>query len=296
MRTWRIVLALPLLVVATGVVRTRVTAPRAAAGEDPGGGANTRWRHDPIWDDGKAEFSAYEIVWRRYGNLYEGSALLVLVKEPWAPELNVKADRPRTNGFDVLKLNHIRDVTTGIYTYHQMASVYLRRDSGALVKLAATSSEACGVSTALVVGGRLETHSYFDGDADRSIPYPEGVVPEDGLPAFLRDYVNGQPPPALEVFPLLLMGRYSRLEPRRYTVERRDLDVEVPAGRYAAVEISLHDGDDRLEYVFDAAHPFRLLRFRRSDGTEYRLTKSERISYWRMHDPGDDAWFPESVR
>ena len=32
---------------------------------------------------------------------------------------------------------NIRDVETGIYTYHQMASVYTRRDSGALRKIAA---------------------------------------------------------------------------------------------------------------------------------------------------------------
>ena len=30
-------------------------------------------------------------------------ALLVLVKEPWAPDLDVKADTPRRDGFDVLK-------------------------------------------------------------------------------------------------------------------------------------------------------------------------------------------------
>ena len=44
----------------------------------------------------------------------------------------------------------------------QMASVFLRRDSGAVRKVAATSSEACGVSTAEVARGRLETRSYFD--------------------------------------------------------------------------------------------------------------------------------------
>ena len=57
----------------------------------------------------------------------------------------------------------MRDVPTGIYTYHQMASVFLRRDSGELRKLSVMSSEGCGISTAHMVGGELETRSYFDG-------------------------------------------------------------------------------------------------------------------------------------
>src|SRR5688500_12946391 len=100
--------------------------PIAAVAGDPS------WRRSPLWDDGKAEYCAYDVTWARYGHHFDGRALLVLVKEPWAPDLEVKADTPRKDGFDVLKLNHIRDVQTGIYTYHQMASVYTRRDSGAL--------------------------------------------------------------------------------------------------------------------------------------------------------------------
>ena len=86
------------------------------------------------------------MVWSRYGHRFDGRALLILVKEPWAPNLDVKADRPRGDGFEVMKLNHVRDVATGIYTYHQMASVYTRRDSGALQKIAATSSEQSPVA------------------------------------------------------------------------------------------------------------------------------------------------------
>jgi hypothetical protein len=269
----------------------------AAFAAEPGGEPDPGWRHDPIWDDGAAEFAAYEVTWRRYGTLYDGAALLVLVKEPWAPDLHVKADRPRRDGYDVLKLNHVRDVATGIYMYHQMASVYVRRDSGALVKMATTSSEACGVSSALLVDGRLETHSYFDGEADRSMTFPEGVIPEDGLPALLRDYVRGRPPHTLDVFPLLLMGRYSRLEPVRYAVARHEVkSIEVPAGRFSGVEIELRAGDERLRYIFDEAPPHQLLLFKQSNGTEYRLSKSERIPYWQMHNPGDEAWWPELMR
>jgi hypothetical protein len=246
------------------------------------------WRRSILWDDGNAEFCAYEVTWARYGHHFDGRALLIVVKEPWTPDLNVKADKPRQDGFDVLKLNHVRDVPTGIYTYHQMASVFVRRDSGALQKIAAISSEACGVSSAEMVGGRLETRSYFDGQGDRSRKYPAGVLPEDGLPASLRDYVAGRPPESLLIFPSLMAGRFPELEPATYEVKKQ----EVADG----VEIRLTSGPSVLTYTFAKEPPYHLRRFEREDGTAYRLAKCERIPYWEMHDPGKEAWLPERVR
>lgn len=259
-------------------------APLARSGAAPAGG-DAAWRRSPLWDDGKAEFCAYGITWARYGRHYEGSALLILVKEPWAPDLDVKADTPRKNGFDVLKLNHVRDVPTGIYTYHQMASVYTRRDSGAVQKIAATSSEACGVSTAQMTRGRLQTRSYFDGQGDRSTPWPSDVLPEDGLPASLRDFVAGPAPASVEVFPSLLAGRLPKLEPTSYRVERR----EAANG----VEIRLMAGPSVLTYLFEREPPHRLVRFEREDGTVYRLEKCERLPYWEMNGPGGEGWLPK---
>jgi hypothetical protein len=257
-------------------------APRAEVVPDPG--ADSSWRRAPLWDDGKAEFCVYDVTWARYGHHFDGRALLILVKEPWAPDLNVKADTPRPDGFDVLKLNHVRDVPTGIYTYHQMASIFMRRDSGALQKIAATSSEACGISAAEMIGGRLETRSYFDGQGDRSMAYPSSALPEDGLPASLRDYVAGRPPVTLRVFPSLLMGRFSKLESATYRVAKKVTSE--------GVEIRLTSGPSVLTYTFAKEAPYHLLRFEREDGTTYRLAKCDRIVYWEMHAPGDEAWLP----
>ena len=285
--------ALILLILAVWAIRSdggreegsASAAPRVAPAGDPA------WRRSPLWDDGNAEVCAYQVTWARYGHHYPGRALLILVKEPWAPDLNVKADNPRRDSFDVLKLNHVRDVPTGIYTYHQMASLFTRRDSGALQKLAATSSEACGISTAEMVGGRLDTRSYFDGQGDRSTPWPAGALPEDGLPASLRDYVAGPAPAALEIFPSLLAGRFADLKPAAYQVEKK----EVADG----VEIRLTSGapiSSALTYTFSKREPYALLRFEREDGTVYRMAKCERIPYWKMHDPGGEAWLPEGTR
>jgi hypothetical protein len=266
--------------------QARAAAPGPPA--SPASPGDAAWRRDSLWDDGKAEFCAYHATWARYGRTYDGRALLILVKEPWNDRLDVKADDPAAAAFDVLKLNHVRDVPTGIYTYHQMASVFLRRDSGALRKVAATSAEACGVSTAEVARGHLETRSYFDGQGDRSLAWPAGAVPEDGLPAILRDYVAAPAPKTLSVFPSLMQSRFPELAPAVWSVEKRSAE--------ASVELRLSRGDEWLAYTFDLAAPHRLLRFERNDGTVYALAKCERIPYWKMHDPGDEAWLPDAVR
>jgi hypothetical protein len=249
------------------------------------------WRRAPLWDDGKAELCAYEVSWAHYGHVYKGRALLVLVKEPWNPALDVKADHPGRDSFEVLKLNHVRDVPTGIYTYHQMASVFWRRDSGKLQKLAATSSEACGISFAEMTRGSLQTHSYFDGQGDRTRSWPELAWPEDGLPAALRTFVTGILPDRLDVFPSLLAGRYADLAPRTYSLERRQA-----AAAGEGVELRLTSGASKLTYTFETEPPHRLRRFEREDGTAYRLAKCGRIAYWDMHNPGDEAWLPAALR
>ena len=259
--------------------------------------AESSWRHSVVWDDGNAEFCVYELDWRRYGELYPGRALSVLVKEPWAPELEVKADAPRPGGFEVLKLNFIRDVPTGIYTYHQMASAFLRRDNGALRKLTTSSAEGCGISTAEMTAGTLRASSYFDGQGERRLPWPEGAVAEDALPAVLRDWVTGELPPAIEVFPSLLAGRFPELAAGEWRLTRRAVEaVELPAGVFSGVELRLSRGADWSTYLFAAEPPHQLLRLRRGDGSDYRLAKCERIPYWRMSRPGGESWLPASVR
>jgi hypothetical protein len=291
------VAALLLLMLAIWAIRSDSGHDGYVSAAPLAGGGDPAWRRSPMWDDGKAEVCAYQVTWVHYGRRYDGRALLVLVKEPWAPDLEVKADSPRPDGFDVLKLNHVRDVPTGVYTYHQMASLYTRRDSGALQKLAASSSEACGLTTAEMVDGRLATRSYFDGQGDRTTHWPAGALAEDGLPASLRDYVAGRPPASLEVFPSLLAAKLPELRPAAYRVEKREVPaVETPAGTAPGVEIRLTRGPSRLAYTFDREPPYRLLRFEREDGTAYRLAKCERIPYWQMSRPGDEAWLPPSVR
>ena len=267
-----------------------------AGGESAARSASESWRALPLWDDGNAEFCAYEVDWRRYGDLFPGRALMILVKEPWAPDLEVKADRPRDDGFDVLKLNHVREVATGIYTYHQTASVFLRRDDGSLRKLSVTSSEGCGISTAHMVEGEINTRSYFDGQGEATTAWPEGALAEDGLAAALRDYVTGELPRSLEVVPSFMSGRLPAAAARSWRLTRGAGERAGPDGPIAVAELRLEAGDRWLSFAFDRRPPHVLVHHRASDGTEYRLAKCERIAYWSMNGKGGEQWLPEAVR
>lgn len=278
-----------------------ITTENSVSAVPPGGRGDAAWRLDPVWDDGRAEVCAYRVVWPRYGEERQGSALLILVKEPWAPDLAVKADTPRADGFEVLKLNHVRDVRTGIYEYHQMASVFLDRRRGGLVKMSTTSSEACGITTGEVVDGRLSTRSYFDGQGAREAAYPGGL-PDDGLPALLRELIAGEAPREIEVFPSLLAARLPELEPRRWRLARRAVEAEGAAGvggegaTVAAVELLLTSGDEQRRYVFARESPHPLLEYTASDGTSYRVARCERLAYWQRNRPGDEEWLPPDLR
>lgn len=285
---------------ALAVVVWALAAADAASAVPPATGDGA-WRLDALWDDGRAEVCAYRVVWPRYGAERTGSALLVLVKEPWAPDLDVKADTPRDDGFEVLKLNHVRDVRTGVYEYHQMASVFLDRRRGGLVKLAATSSEACGITTAEVVDGRLSTRSYFDGQGAREIAYPGGL-PDDGLPALLRELVAGEAPAEVEVFPSLLAPKLPALVPARWRLARTETTAAGAPGaggegaEVPAVELRLERGGEWRRYVFAREAPHPLLAYAASDGTSYRVAKCERLAYWQLNRPGDEEWLPADLR
>ena len=255
------------------------------------------WRADPLWDDGLAEFSVYEVSFARYARTWPGRATLIVVKEPWNPELDVKADSVRPEGFEVLKLNHIRHVPTGIYAYHQMASVFVRRHDGALRKMATSSTEGCGISTSLFRDGRLELRSYFDGQGDRQVAWPAGALPFDGLALFLRDHVTGEAPTSVSIFPSLLTGKFASAAPEEFELKRQPIEAfETRIGAMPAVRIALVRGDVRHVFVFERSRPHRLLMMEEGSGTRYRIAKSERMAYWNMMKPGAETWYPEDLR
>ena len=160
--------------------------------------ADAFWKH---WGDGRAELAGYDLVTPRYGASRTGTAVAIFVTETFSNALRVKADpgkHPRSDEFPVMKLNLVQDFSTGVYDYNLQTSAFVAlapangRPAGAPTKVSFSSQEWCGNVYAQLLfdkgSARLASHSYFDGEADRSeaLPCPADAVAEDALLVWAR--------------------------------------------------------------------------------------------------------------
>jgi hypothetical protein len=147
------------------------------------------WAH---WGDGKAELNGYALKQPRYGAVRTGTSVLIFVTEEFSDTLRVKADpgkHPASDVYPVMKLNAVRDFSTGIYDYNVMTSAFLRVAPGwPVAKVSFSSQEWCGHVWHQVVprdGKRAGLfHRYFDGEAAGvdDLAFPKDGVLEDALP------------------------------------------------------------------------------------------------------------------
>src|SRR2546429_1966254 len=131
----------------------------------------TLLQNKSYWGDGKAEFNIYDAQIARYGIPRPTEVLHILVREPFDPKQLVKPDDPnRADAIQVLKLNQILHVPTGLYVYQQMHSNFWRGDNAQLLKFSLTSNDSCGntVKEARREGDPFayEYHTHLDGMAD----------------------------------------------------------------------------------------------------------------------------------
>lgn len=268
------------------------------------------------WGDGKAELNGYSLRMPRYGQMRDGSLVLIYVTEDFSDSARVKADpgkHPATDVYPVLKLNAVRKFQTGIYDYSTMLSAFVRVDNatpggGPLRKLSFSSQEWCGqvYQQVLVKEGQLAStsHSYFDGEADesRTLDWPAGRSPlsEDELPLRLRSFA-GQPdllqPGERRTLPMLKSLLTVRLlhQPLGIgegTIERRrEIETQVtPAGTFKVFTyVVTSPGGDRGTFHVEAAPPHRLVHYRWESGEEALLVGSKRLPYWQLNQNGKEA-------
>ena len=214
------------------------------------------WAH---WGDGKAELNGYALKQPRYGAVRTGTSVLIFVTEEFSDTLRVKADpgkHPASDVYPVMKLNAVRDFSTGIYDYSVMTSAFLRVAPGwPVAKVSFSSQEWCGHVWHQVVprDGKLAGlfHSYFDGEADGvdDLAFPKDGVFEDALPVLLRgwngDYLKPGESRVVPFLPSLLWARlhHKPLAWTKATIARAASTrfVTVPAGRFDVDR--LHRGD-----------------------------------------------------
>jgi hypothetical protein len=242
-----------------------------------------------LWNDGRAEVSVYDARDIKYGIPRSSRAVLIVVAEDLLGDRLVKADHPSSDRslVRVLKVNHVRAIQTGVYSYQQMLSVFLAADSLDPVKLTMTSHEWCGNSFAEWRRDRasLELRTYFETPADVDVPLrPEGAVFYDALPLKLR----GLDFDRTRRGRLGIIGSVFSNRPTPPAIEEAFLTVTPGAGPPPAYRVELTRGNRTDVFEFEAAAPHRLLSWKRSDGGSLRLRDSRRFRYWEKNGPGDE--------
>lgn len=158
------------------------------------------------WYAGNAEITSYQLKQARYGEVREGTSVLIYVTEPFLPEIQVKADRSNPGNIPVLKLNATKNYLTGIYPYSIMSSTfYPVYDNQHALKTSLSIQEWCGhVYSQLNNRNQFEftSHSYFEGEADSQINIDKALL-ENEIWTKIRISPDNLPLGEIEIVPSL---------------------------------------------------------------------------------------------
>lgn len=171
------------------------------------------------WYAGEAEINSYKLKQYRYGELREGTAMLVYVTEPFLKDAQVKADNKQSDNIPVLKLNSTKNYLTGIYPYSIMnSSFYPVHDNQHALKVTFSCQEWCGHVYAQLNNREkfeINSYSYFASEGDQSFKFDKTVL-ENELWNKIRIKPKDLPVGAIKIIPSLEFIRLSHKELKPY--------------------------------------------------------------------------------
>lgn len=174
------------------------------------------------WYSGSAEITSYTLEQARYGELRDGSAVLIYVTEPFLPQKQVKADRSNSDNVSVLKLNATKNFLTGIYPYSVMSSTfYPVYDNQHAIKTSLSMQEWCGhVYAQLNNRDQFEytSHSYFESEADQDLTLDKSLL-ENEIWNRIRINPSDLPQGPVSVIPSLEYSRLRHTELKAYNAK-----------------------------------------------------------------------------
>lgn len=232
------------------------------------------------WDDGKAQVQIYDANLTQYGIKRDASVKMILVKEPFNRYRFVKSNtRISAN---VVKLNYIRTIPTGMYDYFQMASLFFDVKTGELLKYSLGSQDGCGNTYFEIRKGRLGTrivyNSYFDDEGRIKKRLPSGVTFYDALPVVLRFKLDKTTHYKIRFITSLIANKYVKPEVVDGTVTITAKELEGYGSVYRVV--LLYDGKED-QFYFEKNYPYTLVKWNKAGGDAIRLKRSHFIEYWK---------------
>jgi hypothetical protein len=245
-------------------------------------------QNDSYWNDGKAEFNIYEAQIARYGIPRPTEVLHILVREPMDPKQFVKPDNANQPGtIQVLKLNQILNVPTGLYVYQQMHSNFWRVDNAQLQKFSLTSNDSCGNTYKEArrdgSGFAYEYRTYWDGMASgkENVALPANGYFYDELPWLVRtiDFSKAQAPVEIQLAGTSINSKKDSFAFKTAKISFKSTEREIDV----AVEHS--SGTDH--FILDRDFPNLLRQWNAADGSRLRMKRSLKVAYWNYNKPGD---------
>ncbi|WP_430468522.1 septum formation inhibitor Maf [Winogradskyella ouciana] len=247
------------------------------------------------WYNGEAEITSYKLEQARYGELREGTAVMVFVTEDFLPEQQVKADNYNESNIPVLKLNATKNFNTGIYPYSIMQSTfYPVANNQHAIKVTASVQEWCGQVYAQLNNRddfEIMSHSYFQGEADQNFNIEKNWT-ENELWTKLRIDPQSLPTGELKIVPSL---EFTRL--RHQPIKAYNAIASLDDGMYT---LSYPELNRALKINFNNEFPFDILGWEETSesgfgaSTKTLTTKATKLSsiksaYWNKNNNADES-------
>ncbi len=209
------------------------------------------------WYAGEAEITSYKIEQARYGEMRNGTAVLIYVTEDFLPKIQVKADQQSAKNIPVLKLNATKKFNTGIYPYSIMQSTfYPVSDNKHAIKVSSSMQEWCGHVYAQLNNKEsfdIMSHSYFQGEADQNFSIDKNIL-ENELWTKIRIHPEDLPTGNLKIIPSFEYTRLRHKEIKAYnakvTLEKKD-----NLNTYTITYPSLNRS---LSIIFNTSFPYEI--------------------------------------
>jgi len=244
------------------------------------------------WYAGEAEITSYSLKQDRYGEIHDGTAVLVFVTEPFSRSANTKADRPTAKDPSVLKLNYTKKFNTGIYPYSMMTSTFFPVENGEhSLKISSSSQEWCGHSfTDLQNKSQfiVNVDSYFEGESKENVKLKKDVL-EDDLLSMIR--IN---PADIKTGSQMMIPSFFYLTMKHVPLKayRAELAMSNTSAGTQTMTVTYPELGRELAVTFEKDFPHTIQSWSEVDNksgltTEATLMKSIKSDYWNRHSNKD---------
>ena len=247
------------------------------------------------WHTGKAEVASYDLAQSRYGEIYQGNAVLIFVTEDFSKARQVKLDYPQKSIKDkvkVLKLNFTKKFNTGIYPYSIMQSIFTPIDRSKYtnsLKITMSSQEWCGhIYTQLNLKKDIyegTSFSYFEQEGDKQWTMNKTLL-EDEIWNLIRLNYQSLPTGEVKVIPGIFHSRLLH-KPLQITKAKASL---MEQGEEMTYRLDYKGENKSLSITFDKAFPHKILSWKEITSTNGKvfttkaiLKKTLHVDYWNKN-------------